>query len=274
MLMAIQYTHTAWRAVPYSRGADQNTKRRSQDSKPSLCREAFDRQSRHSFPFVTGNHMHDQKIYLLPAVELRAGSRRTFVPPIKPAEMITPPILTLSFLLPLLILLISKTHAQAPPNDDDDLTAPGTTPQYHCYPKAPLASTPCGEFSNCAKALLSGFPNDVTAGDFHHGMPDNIFRLPRVAFFGDCAISVDIRDAGRRPPRPGQTLGSWVQIHTLVNTLNAACTYYMLNRAGAASAFTGGTMLVGRGNQVVVTVARYNGGGNGGLASNSTEAEE
>ncbi|CAL8580415.1 hypothetical protein XPA_006142 [Xanthoria parietina] len=164
--------------------------------------------------------------------------------------MIRFPTLVLPFLLSLIILNGKKTHGQS---GNNDLTYPGLS---QCYPKLPLASTACGELPNCAKALLSGFPIDIANGDFHRGAPNNIFKLPRAAFVGDCIVTVDVIDG------PGSTLGSWVQVLALANTLNAACTYYMLDRRGGPGAFTGGTMLAGRSNRLSITTARYAGVGN------------
>ncbi|KAI4104277.1 MAG: hypothetical protein LQ339_003896 [Xanthoria mediterranea] len=165
------------------------------------------------------------------------------------AEMIRFPTLVLPFLLSL-VILNGKTHGQS---GNNDLTYPATS---QCYPKLPLASTACGELPNCAKALLSGFPIDIANGDFHRGAPNNIFKLPRAAFVGDCIVTVDVIDG------PGSTLGSWVQVLALANTLNAACTYYMLDRRGGPGAFTGGTLLAGRSNRLSITTARYAGVGN------------
>ncbi|KAL9631027.1 MAG: hypothetical protein Q9204_004430 [Flavoplaca sp. TL-2023a] len=168
--------------------------------------------------------------------------------------MISPASLLLSLLLSLLTLLtlIPQTHAQAVTNDIN-------VARYQCYPKLPLPTTPCADLSNCAKALLSGFPNDVSTGEFHRGGPYNVWRLPRAAFVGDCIITVDLVEGQQR------TLGSWPQVWTLVNTLSSACIYYMLNAQGAPSAFTGGTVLAGRDFKLMVSVKRYPGpSGNNG----------
>ncbi|KAL8835651.1 MAG: hypothetical protein Q9176_006772 [Flavoplaca citrina] len=168
--------------------------------------------------------------------------------------MIPPASLLLSLLLSLLTLLslTPETDAQASTNDIN-------VARYQCYPKLPLPSTPCADLSNCAKALLSGFPNDVGIGEFHRGGPYNVWRLPRAASVGDCIITVDMAEGS------GTTLGSWPQVWTLVNTLNSACAYYMLNAQGAPSAFTGGTVLAGRDFKLKVSVKRYAGpSGNNG----------
>lgn len=162
--------------------------------------------------------------------------------------MIILPTLILPFLLSL-IIMSSKTYGQL--TNDLNITA-----RYLCYPRLPLPTTACAELTNCAKALLTGVPNDIGNGDFHRGMPDNIFRLPRVSVVDDCMVTVDVID-GR-----GSALGSWVQVIALANTLNAACTYYMLDRRGAPSAFTGGAVLGGRTNRLSITVSSVAGVGN------------
>ncbi|KAL8856184.1 MAG: hypothetical protein Q9178_007222 [Gyalolechia marmorata] len=133
------------------------------------------------------------------------------------------------------------------------------TAQFRCNPKLPIQSTRCGEITNCASALLIGFPNFVGNGGFHRGTPHDVFELPRSSIEGDCSVTVDLIN-GDRP-----LLGSWAQVWTLVSTLNTACAYYMYDQRGPR-AFTGGVVLAGRDNRLSVTVERVN------MADNSTTA--
>ena len=166
--------------------------------------------------------------------------------------MIIFPALVLPFLL-LLVFFSSKTHGQS----TDDLTA--DVAQFRCQPQLPIQSTRCGEVTNCAKALLDGFPNLVGNGGFHHGTPHDVFKLPKTSVQGDCMVTVDLIN-GDRP-----SLGSWAQVWALVSTLSTACTYYMYDQRGPR-AFTGGVVLAGRDNRLSVTIGRV------GVADNSTTA--
>ena len=69
---------------------------------------------------------------------------------------------------------------------------------------------------HCERALLMRFPNEAQLGDFHHGGPVNIFRLPWSASYGDCRVVVDME--GDIPIR-----GSWLQFWTLASSLSRAC---------------------------------------------------
>ncbi|KAL8657913.1 MAG: hypothetical protein Q9226_001438 [Calogaya cf. arnoldii] len=171
--------------------------------------------------------------------------------------MIVLPTLTFSFLL-LVVILSSKTHGQS----TDHLNAA----RYQCFSKLPLQTTRCGELPNCAKALLSGFPNDIGNGEFHRGLPNNIWRLPRQSFVGDCSVVIDISEG------QGSTVGSWAQVWTMANTLITACSYYMLDGQGALSAFTGGVVYGGRNYRLSITVTKFFRMGNSSQASEVTTA--
>ncbi|KAL9025239.1 MAG: hypothetical protein Q9196_005903, partial [Gyalolechia fulgens] len=135
----------------------------------------------------------------------------------------------------LLINGVSARPATISGNDVDSLA------EFRC------AERPRSSPQNCAKALITAFPPYIQPGQFHHGLPNDAFQLPRVWSVGDCRVNVDLRG--------GENVeGSWEQIWTLANTLSLACTSY--KSAIPVSAVTGGYIHAGQGNGLAIVLSK------------------
>lgn len=136
-----------------------------------------------------------------------------------------------------------------------------TVPEFHCIDREAFRQSRNGSPRNCARALMSSFPNSIVPGQFHHGTPDDTFRLPRASHVGDCQVTVDLNGGNPTP-------GSWQQVWTLTNTLSTACTYYK-NSADLSTAVTGGYVHAGQGKGLTIILAKpgTNMGNDSGIAS-------
>ncbi|KAL8683461.1 MAG: hypothetical protein Q9186_000616 [Xanthomendoza sp. 1 TL-2023] len=120
--------------------------------------------------------------------------------------------------------------------------------QFECTPRVLLRPTRNGKPSNCARALMSGFPNGPIVGQFHRFGELNAFRLPRKATVGDCEVTVDLNQVER-------VQGSWQEVWTLATTLSTACTYY-ISQQYPGTAVTGGFIHGGLGNGLSIIMGR------------------
>ena len=132
-----------------------------------------------------------------------------------------------------------------------------TLAQLECTPAVPFHATRNGYPGNCARALVEGFPNGATIGQFHQGGPNNDFRLPRSHIVGDCQVTVDLNGVT-------SVQGSWLEVWTMANTMSTACTYYR-SQQYPATAVTGGYIFGGQGNGLAVMLNKPM-----ALASNET----
>ncbi len=95
----------------------------------------------------------------------------------------------------------------------------------------------------CERAILTQFPSDAELGHFHHGGEADIFRLPRIASWGDCRVSVDI--VGDIPIK-----GSWLQFWTLTTALSKSCQV----TAPGHDFWRGGELKAGPGDGLIVQI--------------------
>ncbi|KAI4176557.1 MAG: hypothetical protein LQ346_007856 [Caloplaca aetnensis] len=131
----------------------------------------------------------------------------------------------------------------------NDVDALADLANFRCVGSPTLRESRNGSPQNCAKALIQFFPNSITVGQFHHGGPMDLFRLPRTYSVGDCRVTVDLN-------RLGVVDGSWQQIWTSANTLITACTYFR-NPSDAGTAATGGYIHAGQGNGLAVILTKH-----------------
>ncbi|KAL8886012.1 MAG: hypothetical protein Q9192_006549, partial [Flavoplaca navasiana] len=105
-----------------------------------------------------------------------------------------------------------------------------------------IAKVDCLEYfkaerSTCNRAIINGFPNNISVNQFHTGEPANFYQLPRTALAGSdantqCRVTVDLNVAA-----PVET--SWHYVWTMASMLMDACE----NRT---TGFTGGQMYTGQ----------------------------
>lgn len=143
----------------------------------------------------------------------------------------------------LLLAITSETWTQPVSNV-------GSYPSYasfECAGSRPLLPTLSGSPTNCAQALLGSLPSNIDVGQFHQGGLNDIFRLPATATSGDCQVTVDLT-------RGTPFQASWPYIHTMAHELITSCTYF--RRQAPPSWVTGGSLHLGPGNELSITMSR------------------
>lgn len=137
------------------------------------------------------------------------------------------------FVLFLYTVLNNGTYAQflSPPSNSTNIVD-----SCRCQGRTSL-------INNCGSAITR-LPYNIALGDFHHGGPDDIFRLPTTAEYVDCTVTVDLRGDGDQ--------ASWASIWSVASTLSIACSSF--SRSGGL--FTAGFIHAGNTGGIVITMGR------------------
>lgn len=93
---------------------------------------------------------------------------------------------------------------------------------------------------------MSNFPSNTQENWFHHRGANDIYRLPRMAMYGSCKVTVDLEI-------PNAFEASWSSVWSMALMLKEACAVYGTGPIHAGEIWTAGELRAG----LKISIGRY-----------------